>query len=346
MTEQLVVGRADIAAAAGGPGPDAAAKPARTGIARWVLRRVLFGIVTLFAVSVIIFVTTHLLPGDAARAILGQTATPERVAALRHELGLDRSLVVQYLNWIGGLLRLDPGESLASGQPVTEVIGWRVSNSLQLLVAAAVVSIPLSVGLGVLAAVRPGGRVDNAINGVSVVLAALPEFVTALVLVLLFSTGLLHLLPAVSLSSKGELPLLHPQILVLPVLTLTLAVIPYLTRLVRASLIEALNSDYVVMARLKGVPPRLILLRHALRNGLVPAVQGSALTLAYLLGGVVIVEFVFQYPGLGTSLQESVSQRDMPVLQAAVLFFATAYVVFNIVADVLTVLITPRLRTR
>jgi peptide/nickel transport system permease protein len=165
-------------------------------------------------------------------------------------------------------------------------------------------------------------------------------------LVLLLAVGALRLFPAVSLVQPGDVPLANPGILVLPVLTLTLAIIPYLSRLIRASLIEALNSDYVIMARLKGLPTRTILIRHALRNALIPAVQGTALTLAYLLGGVVIVEFIFQYPGLGSALQEAVSQRNVPVLQAVVMFFATAFVLFNMAADILTVLLTPRLRTR
>jgi peptide/nickel transport system permease protein len=312
----------------------------------WTLRRLGFGVVTLFLVSIVVFLATHLLPGNAARAILGVTATPARVAVLEQQLGLNKPTWEQYTSWVGGLFRGDLGMSLAAREPVSTVIGWRVLDSLQLLLAAAVVSIPVSVGLGILAAVRPGKAADHAINGVSVVLAALPEFVTGLLLVLLFAVGALHLLPAVSLAQPGDTPLSNPRILALPVLTLTLAVIPYLSRLVRASLIEALNSDYVIMARLKGLKTPAIVIRHALRNALIPAVQGTALTLAYLLGGVVIVEYVFQYPGLGSALQEAVNQRDIPVLQAIVMFFAAAFVLFNIAADILTMLLTPRLRTR
>jgi peptide/nickel transport system permease protein len=316
------------------------------GMAWWITRRLLLGVAILLAVSIIIFVATQALPGNAARVILGPTATPARVAVLERQLGLDRSLPAQYLSWLAGVLHFNFGQSLAAQAPVTSVIGWRIGNTLTLLLASAVVAIPASIAIGTAAAVRPGKLIDHIVNAASVVLAGLPEFIIGLVLVLLFATSVFKVLPAVSLATPGQSPLTHPLILVLPVATLTLAVIPYLSRLVRASLIETLSSDYVMMARLKGLSPRKVLLRHALRNSLIPAIQGSALTLAYLLGGVVIVEYVFQYPGLGMALQQAVSERDVPVIQATVLFFAAGYVVFNLIADVLTVLVSPRLRTR
>ncbi|QXJ22587.1 ABC transporter permease [Actinomadura graeca] len=342
MSDETVADVARTPATAGPP----ATRPRWRGRHLWLLRRLVFGVLTLAAVSMVVFLATTLLPGDAARAVLGPTASPAQVAALRGELGLDEPVVTQYLHWTGRLISLDLGRSLAAGEPVSTTVGWRAGNSLTLLAVSALVSVPLSVAVGAAAALRPRGVLDGIVNAVSVTLAGLPEFVTALVLVMLFSTTVLPVLPAVSLVEPGSTALAVPEVLVLPVATLTLAVVPYLARLVRASLIEALDSDYVMMARLKGLSPRVVLLRHALRNGLVPAIQGTALSLAYLLGGVVIVEYVFQYPGLGSQLQTAVNQRDLPVIQAIVLLFAACYVLFNLIADVLTAYFTPRLRTR
>ncbi|WP_315928211.1 ABC transporter permease [Mesorhizobium sp. SP-1A] len=310
-----------------------------------MIRRSALGVFTLFLISLIIFFATNVLPGDAARAILGRSATPEAVAALKAQLGMDRTLSAQYLAWMGGLLHLDMGMSLISRGPVWDIVRPRLTNTLLLLAVTSVVALPVSFAIGTIMAIKPGRLFDNAMNGFLIGTAGIPEFVIAIVLVLLLSTQVFHLLPSTALVPPGQTVLQNPGVLVLPVLTLTLAVMPYLGRLIRASLMDALASEYVVTARLKGLPPRVVLLRHALRNSLVPSIQAAALTLAYILGGAVVVEFIFQYPGLGSALQSAVAQRDVFVIQAIVLIFACGYITFNMMADILTILMTPRLRS-
>jgi peptide/nickel transport system permease protein len=311
----------------------------------WLLRRLAQGAGVLFVVSLIVFFATQALPADPARAILGREATPERLEALRAQLGLDRPVVEQYADWLGGAATLDFGDSLAASEPVGSLVGGPLANSLVLLLLTAAIAIPLSILIGGLAALRRDRLLDKSVLGAMLLLTAVPEFVIGLVLVILFSTTVLTVLPAVVLIPPGTSPLAHPDELVLPVATLVLAVVPYLSRLVRSSMIDALASDYVEMARLKGMPERIVVRRHAIPNALVPTVQASAIVLAYLLAGIVVVEFIFRYPGLGTELTEAVDARDLPVIQAVVLIFATGAVLFNLLADVLTVLLTPRLRT-
>jgi peptide/nickel transport system permease protein len=228
---------------------------------------------------------------------------------------------------------------------VWELVRPRLGNTLLLLLATSVFALPLSLALGIVMAIQPGRWFDATMNAFLVGIAGVPEFVLAIVLVLLLSTGLFHVLPATALVPPGAQLWEHPEAIALPALTLTLAIIPYLARLVRASLIDALASEYVVMARLKGLPEHVVLLRHALRNSLVPAIQGAGLSLAYILGGAVVVEFIFQYPGLGSALQEAVGNRDLYMIQSIVLIFAAGYITFNVAADILTILVTPRLRT-
>jgi len=311
----------------------------------WVLRRLAFGLLTLLAVSILVFFATQALPGDAARAILGHTATVERVALLRHELGLDRPLVVQYVSWLSHVATGRLGDSLVARVPVTELIGHRLVNSAVLVFLAAIIALPLSVIAGAVAGSRRDRAFDHGVVTATLGLTAVPEFVLGLILVILFSTTVFHVLPGVVLLAPGQNPLSHPRQLILPVTTLVLAVFPYLTRLVRGSVIDVYEAEYVRMARLKGVPERVVLRRHVLPNALVPAIQGAALTLAYLVGGIVVIEYLFNYPGLGSALTDAVSSRDLPVIQAIVLIFATAYIVFNLLGDLLTVYVTPRLRT-
>lgn len=311
---------------------------------RWVLHRLAMGLLVLVLVSMVVFFATQALPADPAEAILGKEATPERLEALRTELGLDQPVYEQYLTWVGGVLRGDLGTSIASRTSVTEMISGRVVNSLVLLSLAAIIAIPLSIALGSFTARRAGRRTDRFTMAVGLVLNAIPEFVIGMICIILLSTTVFHLLPAVSLIPAGQSPLSKPQELVLPVLTLVIATVPYLYRLVRASMLDVLSSDYVQMAKLKGLPPSLIIRRHALPNALVPTIQASALVMAYLLGGTVVVEYLFRYPGLGSTLSESIGNRDLPVIQAVVLIYAAGVVLFNLLADVLTVLVTPRLR--
>ncbi|MDX6350389.1 MAG: peptide/nickel transport system permease protein [Streptomyces sp.] len=318
------------------------ASPARAWT-RWVLRRLALAVLTLWLISLLVFAATHLL-GDPAQAILGRSATPDRLAALRSQLGLDRSAVSQYLSWLGGAVTGDFGTSLASRGPVATLIGPRVLNSAVLVAVAAAVIAPLSVLLALIAARRHGRAADNALQVGMLTVAALPEFVIGILLVALFSTTVLKWLPSVSVGTSGH-PWGNPEAMVLPVATLVLAVVPYVSRILRATLIEVLESDYVEMARLKGVPERLAVRRHALGNAVVPAVQVMALQLAWLAGGIVVVESVFRYPGIGTELVDAVRNRDIPVIQALALLIAAVYVVVNLIADVVTILVTPRLRT-
>lgn len=312
---------------------------------RHVTRRSALGVFTLFLISLIIFFATNVLPGDAARAILGRSATPEAVAALQAQLGMDRPLLQQYLSWVVNLFHLDMGTSFISRGPVWDIVEPRLMNTLLLLAVTSVVALPVSFVVGTIMAIKPGRAFDNVMNGFLIGIAGIPEFVIAIILVLLLSTQVFHLLPSTALVPPGQSVLENPRVLVLPVLTLTFAVMPYLGRLIRASLMDALASEYVVTARLKGLSPRVVLLRHALRNSLVPSIQAAALTLAYILGGAVVVEFIFQYPGLGSALQAAVAQRDIFVIQAIVLIFAIGYITFNMMADILTILMTPRLRS-
>jgi peptide/nickel transport system permease protein len=334
--------------APGGATTQAPPGPAVGGSAIWgfILRRVLLGAVVLILVSVVIFIATQALPGDTARAILGRTATPASLAALREQLHLNQPLIVQYLTWAGGLIRGDAGNSMAAQEPVTRLIADRILNSAFLVLCAGVISIPLSVMIGAYAALWRDKAFDVVTSLSTLILAALPEFVVGVTLVVLFATTVTHLLPAVSLIPPGGKPWDQPVALILPVLTLVIAVTPYVARIMRASMIEVLESDYVEMARLKGLSERIVIQRHALPNALGPTFQVIALNLAYLAGGVIVVEYVFNYAGIGGALRDAVSNRDLPVIQALAMLIAGLYVVLNLLADIATILVTPRLRTR
>ena len=325
--------------------PGALARLRSDVIVQTLVRRLLLGVVTLFLVSIVVFAATQLLPGDAARAVLGRDATPERLAAFRREFHLDQSAVLQYWHWLSDLLTGHTGTSIANGLPVWSSVQPRIVNSLYLLAFVAVVGVPLSMILGVWAALRRDRLFDHATSTATLAAAALPEFVVAIALIIVFATVVFQILPPVSLVAPGESVLSHPDILVLPVITLTIAVVPYIYRMVRGSMIEVLESEYIEMARLKGIPRRELLMRHALPNALAPSVQAIALTFAYLAGGVVVVEYVFGYPGIGQALINAVNARDLPTIQLIVLLLAAFYVVVNIVADIIAIVVTPKLRT-
>jgi peptide/nickel transport system permease protein len=294
----------------------------------------------------LVFVATQAL-GDPARAILGRNATPEALAALQKELNLDSSLVGQYVSWLQGLLHGSFGNSLAAQEPVSKLLGPRLVNSSVLVLCAAVISIPLSIAIGSWAALRREKTFDNVSSNLMLVLAALPEFVVAVALVILFATTVFqNFLPAISPIPPGQRPWDVPKELILPVATLVIAVAPYVARIMRASMVEVLESDYVEMARLKGLPERTVLIRHALPNAIGPVFQVIAINLAYLAGGIVVIEYVFNYPGIGSALQDAVVNHDLPVVQALAMLIAGVYVVLNLLADVATILVTPRLRTR
>jgi peptide/nickel transport system permease protein len=315
------------------------------GIPGFIIRRLLLGVLTLFVASLVIFAATQALPGDAARSILGRTATPESIKELQSQLGLDKPLVEQYTDWIGGVVRGDLGTSLTAGVPVTEVIGERIKDSAFLMLLAALVSVPLAVLIGAVSARRRDGPFDHITSTITLALASLPEFVVGIALIVLFATTVFTWLPAVTLIEPGSPPWEHMEELILPTVTLAIAVTPHITRIMRASMIEILESDYVEMARLKGLSERLVLWRHAVPNGIAPTFQVIAINLAYLAGGIVVVEFVFNYPGIGAGFIDAVTSRDMPVVQALSLLIAALYIGLNLLADVATILVSPRVRT-
>jgi peptide/nickel transport system permease protein len=311
-----------------------------------ILIRIGLGILTLFLVSVVVFAATQALPGDTARAILGKEAVNKaRYEALREQLGLNQPVAQQYVSWLGGVVVGDFGNSLVQKEPVTQLLARRVANSFVLVAIAALISIPVSLLLGSLTALRRDTKFDMSVSIGSLALAALPEFVTGIILILLFATQVFTWLPAVSRVDPNVPIYEQLDLFVLPAITLTLAVAPYITRILRASTIEVLESEYVMMARLKGLPERLVLNRHALPNALAPALQVTALNLAWLAGGVVVVEYLFGFPGIGRLLVDSVATRDMPMVQAICLIIAAVYVLANLTADILTILVSPRLRT-
>jgi peptide/nickel transport system permease protein len=316
------------------------------GLWGFILRRLLLGIVVLILVSILVFLATQALPGDPARAILGRSATPASLAALRRQLHLDRPLIDQYWTWVTGLLHGNFGTSLAAQEPVSTLLAPKLVNSAVLVALAAVLSIPLSIAIGAYAALKREKSFDQASSNLLLALAALPEFVVGLVLVILFATTVTHVLPAVSTIPPGSRPWNNWLALILPTLALVIAVAPYVARIMRASMIEVLESDYVEMARLKGLPERTVLIRHALPNALGPVFQVIALNLAYLAGGIIFIEVVFNYTGIGGAIAEAVVNHDLPVIQALAILIAAVYVLLNLLADVATILVTPKLRTQ
>ncbi len=312
---------------------------------RFLIRRILLGLLTLLLVSVVVFAATQALPGNAARAILGRNATPARLAALTQQLHLNRSVLSQYFSWLGGVVHGNFGTSAATQDPVSSLISSRILNTAFLVLVSGLIAIPLSIALGVLMAVRRDKPTDHVISITTLALAALPEFVIGIGLVLLFATNVTHVLPAVSIIPPGEHAWNVPKEVILPAATLIIAVTPYIARIMRASMVEVLESEYVTMARLKGLSNRTVIWRHAVPNAIVPAIQVSALQLAYMAGGVVVVEVVFGFPGIGSALVDAVGNRDIPEVQALAIIIAAVYVVVNLIADILTILVTPRLRT-
>jgi peptide/nickel transport system permease protein len=307
-------------------------------------RRLGIGVITLFAVSVIVFLATEVLPGNAAFAILGRSANPARLHALERQLHLNQSLLSQYWTWLSGLLTGKLGASLANGQPVWGLVGPRLINSAVLVLVAGVTGTVVGVALGAIAALRKDRWFDHISSVAALAVTSLPEFVVAITLVILLSTVVWHLLPAVSLLPPGTYAWSQPELLILPVATLVIVIVPYIFRMMRAAMIEALESDYVEMARLKGVPEWRIVLLHALPNAIAPTIQVIGLNFLYLAGGVVVVEYVFNFPGIGQGLVFAVDNRDIPVIQFIVVILAAFYVCMNIVSDVVALLATPRRR--
>ncbi|MGI5129924.1 ABC transporter permease [Pseudonocardia sp. CA-107938] len=346
MTEQLI---AD-AASPGQPPARAGGRRARHPILSTLGRRTLYAVATLVVVSILIFLATSALPGDVADIVLGRGASPERLAALQHQLGLDQPLVVRYLGWLGGVLRGDLGNSavaLAQSAPdpsISSMIGGPLLNSVVLATIAMLLLIPLSLGLGVYSATHEGRPADQISSYVWLVFGCLPEFVLGTLLIVVFSRQL-GLFPPIALLRPGQSPLANLPGLVLPVLTLLGVAVAFAARQVRAAMAVTLRQDYVLMGRLNGLPERMVRRRYALRNALASTVQTYAQAVQYLFGGVIVVEALFAYPGIGTLLVQSVTRRDTPTVAGIALILAAAYIAINIIADVLVVFLVPKLRT-
>lgn len=312
-------------------------------MARFFIVRISLILVTLLFVSAAIFAMTEVLSGDAATAALGQGKTDENVEALRKKLGLDDPPHVRYLSWLGGVVQGDLGESLRDGQPVGGLVRARLANSLLLAVFAFVVGVPAAVAVGIWTAVKKDSFIDRLFSVASLVAISLPEFVTGVVLIIIFSTTL-GLLPSSSLIQPGTSPLSRPEILVLPSLTLMGVLFAYIMRMTRANVIEELDTDYVRTATLKGLSYRRVVFRHAVPNAMLPTISVITINIGWMLGGLIIVESVFAYPGLGRLLLTSIKTRDVPLLQALALLLATAYAISNLIADLSYAALNPRVR--
>lgn len=313
-------------------------------IVRLIAARVGGAAVTLLLVSLIVFTILEILPGDVATRILGRDATPEALEVVRTRLGLDRPGYERYLVWLGGLLSGDPGNSLVSGRPVSDILGPRIFNTLLLSLYAFILYIPLTVIPALVQAIRRDRPVDHAFSVLTLVLLSMPDFLLATILMLGFVVWM-QALPAISLVDHNSSLWEYLRAMTLPAATLAVVMAVYAVRMLRDNLIEVLDSDYIRMAELKGLSARRVLLRHALPNALVPTLNVTALNLAYLVGGVVVVEKVFSYPGFGSLLVDSLQLRDLPVIEATVMIAALVYILANLVADVAAILLNPRLRS-
>jgi peptide/nickel transport system permease protein len=307
-------------------------------------RRLVLAGVTLFIISLIIFLGVEALPGDTATAYLGQMATDESLESLREDFGLNDPLHVRYFNWFSGILRGDLGESMVKRKPVIELIGNRFRNTVVLATAAALVGIPLAIVLGVIAGLMRDKWPDVFVSTTSIVGMTLPGFVTATILIYVFAIRL-EWFPAITLL-PSDVPVVEllPNI-VLPIITLTLIMVAHILRLVRTNMIDVMVSDYVQMARLKGVPYWDIVFKHALPNAMLPTINIVALTLAWLLGGVAIIETVFNYPGIGKLMIAGITDRDFALVQGIAIILAAIYIMLNLIADLLSLILNPKLRT-
>lgn len=315
---------------------------AGAGLKLLILKRLGFGILTLAMVSLVIFASVELLPGDLAEEILGQSATPESLAAIRSELGLDRPPAERYWGWLSGMLAGDFGRSLANGREITDLLAQRLGNTLFLATYAAALAVPLAIGLGAVTAMRRNTVFDRLTNLLTLSAISLPEFFIAylLIMVLTVKTGLFPLISNVE-PGAGLIEYLYSAFL--PALTLTMVVLAHMMRMTRASIISVLAEPYIEMAHLKGLSPWRVIFRHALPNALAPILSVIAVNLAYLVTSVFVVEMVFVYPGLGQMMVDSVAKRDLPVVQAACLIFACVYILLNLTADILSIATNPRL---
>jgi len=311
---------------------------------RLIFQRIGSAIFTLVFISLVVFACLELMPGDACTAFLGREGKGAALENCRERMGLNRPAPARFLEWAGGAVTGDLGVSMQRERPITEIVGWRLRNTVVLALAAAIVGIPLAIFLGFLAGLYRDRPFDLAVSATAIFAMTIPEFVSATILILVFSVSLGWTAGVVTAGYKAPIMQLLANT-VLPVATLTLILTAHILRMVRSSVIDVMGSDFVLMARLKGVPFRQIVLRHVLPNSLLPAISVIGLTVAWLLGGVVIVESVFNYPGLGRLAVDAVSDRDLPLVQAIALLLGAIYILTNLAADLLALFLNPRLRT-
>ena len=310
---------------------------------RFLVIRFALILLTLVVVSLAIFGVTEVLPGDVAEAVLGKSRPPGALETLREQMGLDQPPWKRYLNWVGGVFQGDLGTSLVQDRPVTEILKSRLQNSLVLAIAAFCIAVPSAILVGVWAGVRRGSVGDHTVSVLSLVAISLPEFVTGFILIVILSSTL-GWLPSSSIVLPGTSPLARPEILIMPVLTMTAVLFGYIMRMTRANIIEALETNYVRTAILKGLPRWQVIWRHAVPNAMLPTISVVSINVGWMLGGLIIVESVFGYPGLGLTLINAINRRDLPVLQAVALLVAGTYAVSNLVADLMYVWLNPRIR--
>jgi peptide/nickel transport system permease protein len=312
-------------------------------ILKLVAQRIALGILLMVAISVVIFVGTQILPGDVAQSILGQAATPEALANLRAELGLNDPAYVRYFRWAGGVLTGDLGTALSSGQDIATSIGGRLANTLFLAFSAAVIAVPLAILLGLLAVRYRNGWVDKLISGLALASTSFPEFFIGYLLVYFFAVKW-QIFPGISTVYDGMPFSDRLEAIALPAAALTLVVLAQMMRMTRAAILNVMQSAYVETAELKGLSAFAIIRKHALPNSVAPIINVVMLNLAYLIVGVVVIEVIFVYPGMGQYLVDHVAKRDVPVVQAVGLIFAAVYITLNIVADIASIVANPRLR--
>jgi peptide/nickel transport system permease protein len=333
-------------------------------VVKLVAQRLALGVLLLFAASILIFVGTTILPGDVAQSILGQSATPESLANLREELGMNEPALTRYFNWLGGVLQGDLGTALTNGRDIAESIGTRLGNTLFLAFCAAVIAVPLAIGLGLLAVRYKDRWPDKLISGITLTTISIPEFMIGYLMIFFLSIQLPLWINGMEFLSEGvrdwllsnlrfsSVALINDSMtliekiksITIPVLVLTLVVLAHMMRMTRAAILNVMQSAYIETAELKGMSGLDVIRKHAFPNAIAPIVNVVMLNLAYLVVGVVVVEVVFAYPGMGQYLVDHVSKRDVPVVQACGLIFSAVYIGLNLVADVVAILANPRLR--
>ena len=313
-------------------------------MARFLIIRISLIAVTLLAVSIAIFSLIELVPGDAAEVMLGQQATPDNLRNLRTQLGLDKPAHTRYLDWIGGVIRGNLGRSAKSPDvSISTVIGGRLANSALLSVGAFLIAVPLGLTMGVWVGTRADTKVDRFLTMGGLITISLPEFVTGVVMILILSSTL-GWLPSSSIMMPGESIISKPQVLIMPILTVTGALFAYIQRMARANVIEVMESNYVRTAILKGLPMRAVVVRHVLRNAMLPTITVIANNVGWLFGGLIIIENLFSYPGMGSLLIASINTRDINMLQSASMVIASVYAFSNLAADVAYGMLNPRVR--